>query len=181
MVPICAGKFISSTFTPAMDSQQSTPSAPTAPPPEAFPEAGTSAEALIAAAEAARQPSVPGRGALGVHEPFVRSFVRSTCDWPRRGITFLDISPLLAETRAFRTCVDALVERYVDSDITHVAGVDARGFTIGTACTYLISILLSLLSRKKRTKEKLKERKRKAIRQFVLPSPHLPPCCAMHS
>lgn len=81
------------------------------------------------------QLSVPGCGPLNVHEPYVRRFVHRTPDWPQPTVDFLDLSPLLADARAFRLCVDSLVARYADLRLSHVAGIDARGFTVGSACT----------------------------------------------
>lgn len=75
---------------------------------------------------------------LGVHDEYARSLVRQTVDWPRPGVTFLDISPLLCDARAFRYCVDALVARYTGVGVTHVAGVDARGFIFGSALAYAL-------------------------------------------
>ena len=124
----------------------------TAPPPEAFADiegnadaaATTPAAAAAAAAAAAtlkRMGSVPlqpmpGLGVLGVHEAYVRSLVRRAPDWPKKGTAFLDMNPLLADARALKQCIDSLAERYGGGFITHVAGIDARGFTIGCARTF---------------------------------------------
>lgn len=97
------------------ESGTDTSTAATAPPPEVLPR------------------EVPS-GPLGVQEAYVQSLVKQTPDWPRAGVTFLDISPLLSDVRAFRQCVNCLAKRYCDSNVTHVAGIDARGFTIGCAC-----------------------------------------------
>lgn len=86
-------------------------------------------------------PPAPGLGSLKVHEPYVRSLVRRVQDWPRPGVAFLDVNPLLADSRALKNCIDCLVERYGGGYISHVAGVDARGFTVGCART-LSTILL---------------------------------------
>lgn len=80
----------------------------------------------------------PHTPALGAHDEYVRPLVRQTVDWPRPGVTFLDISHLLCDARAFRYCVDALVARYAGVGVTHVAGVDARGFIFGSALAYAL-------------------------------------------
>lgn len=106
----------------------------TAPPPEAFSEVNEDG-APVTPENQLVHPPVPGEGALGVHEPYVRSLVRKAPGWPSPDITFLDLSPLLADVRALRHCVDSLAARYSAAGMSHVAGVEARGFTFGCACT----------------------------------------------
>ncbi len=72
-------------------------------------------------------------GRLGAMEERCRGLIRQTSNWPREGVSFLDASPLYCDAAALRACVDALAERYRTADVTHFAGVDARGF--GLACT----------------------------------------------
>lgn len=112
----------------------------TAPPPEAFSEGegaiGDSVAAALKHHESVPSQPMPGLGALGVHEAYVRSLVRRTLDWPKKGTAFLDMNPLLADPRALKQCIDSLAERYGGGFLTHVAGIDARGFTVGCACTF---------------------------------------------
>lgn len=75
-------------------------------------------------------------GRLGSKEARCRGLVRRTQGWPRPDITFLDVSPLLCDASALKSCVNALAERYRTQDITHVAGIDARGFGLGCAGAY---------------------------------------------
>ncbi len=58
----------------------------------------------------------------------VRALVRDVPDFPKPGILFRDITPVLADPGAFRAIDDALAERYAGRGITHVAGIEARGF-----------------------------------------------------
>jgi len=60
------------------------------------------------------------------------TYVRDIPDFPKPGIVFKDITPLLADATAFRTMIEALVAPYrgrVDS----VLGIESRGFIIGAA------------------------------------------------
>lgn len=59
------------------------------------------------------------------------SFIRDVPDFPKPGIVFKDITPLLADPRAFTTALDLMVERYVDQDIQKVVAVESRGFLFG--------------------------------------------------
>lgn len=67
----------------------------------------------------------------------LRSGIRHIADWPRRGVTFHDITPLLADRVAFRQVVDAIADRHARGiadaggrGIDVVVGVEARGFIV---------------------------------------------------
>jgi adenine phosphoribosyltransferase len=60
-------------------------------------------------------------------------FIRSIPDWPKRGILFRDITPLLADPKAFAAAIDALCDGFTDKGIEYVAAVEARGFIFGAA------------------------------------------------
>ncbi len=64
---------------------------------------------------------------------FARSAVRDVPDFPKPGILFKDITPLLASPRAFHIVLDALAERFIGEHIDVVVGVEARGFVFGGA------------------------------------------------
>lgn len=59
--------------------------------------------------------------------------VRDVPDFPRPGILFKDITPLLADARAFAACVEALAEPWRGQRIDAVCGIEARGFIFGAA------------------------------------------------
>jgi adenine phosphoribosyltransferase len=63
----------------------------------------------------------------------LKDYIRDVPDWPKKGILFRDITPLLAEPKAFRAAVDALAADYVGKGIQYVAAVEARGFIFGAA------------------------------------------------
>jgi adenine phosphoribosyltransferase len=56
------------------------------------------------------------------------SFIRDIPDFPKPGILFKDITPLLADPTAFRASVERLAERYGDARIDAIAAAEARGF-----------------------------------------------------
>jgi adenine phosphoribosyltransferase len=64
---------------------------------------------------------------------YARSLIRDVPDFPKPGIMFKDITPLLADPRAFHIVLDALAERFIGSHVDAVVGVDARGFIFGGA------------------------------------------------
>lgn len=59
--------------------------------------------------------------------------VRDVPDFPRAGVVFKDITPLLADARAFAACLDALAAPWLGAGIEVVCGVEARGFIFGAA------------------------------------------------
>jgi adenine phosphoribosyltransferase len=63
----------------------------------------------------------------------LESYIRSIPDWPKKGILFRDITPLLADPKAFAAAIDALCDDFTDADIEYVAAVEARGFIFGAA------------------------------------------------
>ena len=60
-------------------------------------------------------------------------YIRSIPDWPKKGILFRDITPLLADPKAFAAAIDALCAGFTEADIEYVAAVEARGFIFGAA------------------------------------------------
>lgn len=67
---------------------------------------------------------------------FLLDLVRDVPDFPEPGITFRDITPLLADVDAFRFAVDALCDHFAGEDIDRVVGIEARGFILGAAVAY---------------------------------------------
>lgn len=62
--------------------------------------------------------------------------IREIPDFPKAGILFRDITPLLSDGRAFRYAIDYLGERYLNRKVDIVVGVEARGFIMGAALAY---------------------------------------------
>ena len=70
--------------------------------------------------------------------------IRSIPDFPKPGILFRDITPLLANGPAWRACIDRLVERY-QGRVDTVVGIDARGFLVGGALAYSLGCGLTVV------------------------------------
>ena len=62
----------------------------------------------------------------------LRDYIRDVPDFPRPGILFKDITPLLADARAFQATVDRLADQFEGRGIDAVAAAEARGFIFGT-------------------------------------------------
>jgi adenine phosphoribosyltransferase len=63
----------------------------------------------------------------------LRKYIRDIPDWPKEGILFRDITPLLGDPDAFAAAIDALSAGFTDSGVEYVAAVEARGFIFGSA------------------------------------------------
>lgn len=68
--------------------------------------------------------------------PYLAGHVRDIPDYPKPGVTFKDITPLLGDPSAFRRTVDALVAPHEGDGITKVLGVEARGFILAAPVAY---------------------------------------------
>src|SRR5689334_19946523 len=72
---------------------------------------------------------LPGQHAVR----YLRSRLRNVPDFPKPGILFKDITPLLADPRAFHITLDLFAERFVGEHIDTVVGIESRGFIFGGA------------------------------------------------
>jgi len=61
----------------------------------------------------------------------METFIRDIPDFPKKGIVFKDITPLLANARALGQAVERLAEPFVDAGVEVVAGIESRGFIFG--------------------------------------------------
>lgn len=64
--------------------------------------------------------------------------IRDIPDFPKPGIIFKDITPLLQDVHSFQAVIDAFAKRYADKSIDAVVGVESRGFIFGAALAYRI-------------------------------------------
>jgi len=77
--------------------------------------------------------------ALGKVEE-LRAAVRDVPDFPKRGIVFKDITPILSDPVLFRASIDLFLERCRGLKIDKIVGIDARGFLFGSAVAYELGV-----------------------------------------
>jgi adenine phosphoribosyltransferase len=63
----------------------------------------------------------------------LENHIRCIPDWPKKGILFRDITPLLADSKALSAAINAFCNGLESTKIDYVAAVEARGFIFGTA------------------------------------------------
>lgn len=71
---------------------------------------------------------------------YIKSQIRTVPDWPAPGVQFRDITPLLKNPRTLRVLIDVFVHRYMAQRPDYIAGLDARGFILGSILAYELNI-----------------------------------------
>ncbi len=61
----------------------------------------------------------------------LKQYIRDIPDFPKQGILFRDVTPLLENAAALRAAVDAVAEPFRDEGVNHVVGIESRGFIVG--------------------------------------------------
>ncbi len=70
----------------------------------------------------------------------LRKLIRDIPDYPKEGILFFDITPLLGDPEGFRRAIDLLAGRFADSRATKIVAAEARGFIFGAALAYKMGL-----------------------------------------
>src|SRR6201993_4816445 len=70
----------------------------------------------------------------------LRAAVRDVPDFPKKGIMFKDITPVLNDPVLFRASIDLFLERCRRINIDKIVGIDARGFLFGSAVAYELGV-----------------------------------------
>jgi adenine phosphoribosyltransferase len=71
---------------------------------------------------------------------YIKEHIRTVPDWPLAGVMFRDITPLLQNPKTFRVLIEMFVHRYMDANLDLIAGLDARGFIIGSVVAYELNL-----------------------------------------
>jgi adenine phosphoribosyltransferase len=70
----------------------------------------------------------------------LRAAVRDVPDFPKPGIVFKDITPILGNGKLFRMAIEAFLEQCRGKQIDKIVGIDARGFLFGSAVAYDLGV-----------------------------------------
>lgn len=70
----------------------------------------------------------------------VLSKVRNVPDFPKPGIQFKDITTLISDGDAFKHVIGRMADRYRDSGLTKIVGIESRGFIFGAALAYELGL-----------------------------------------
>ena len=70
----------------------------------------------------------------------IKSALRSIPDFPKPGILFKDITPVLSDEKVFKMVIDLMAEPYKNNKPTKIVGLESRGFVFGVALAYKLGI-----------------------------------------
>ena len=70
----------------------------------------------------------------------LRTAIRDVPDFPKKGIVFKDITPVLNDGALFRSSIDIFLEQCRGKQIDKIVGIDARGFLFGSAVAYELGV-----------------------------------------
>ena len=70
----------------------------------------------------------------------IKSRIRTVPHYPKQGIMFRDITTLLKDPGGLQVTIDQLANRYADVKIDRIAAIEARGFIVGSALAYKLSL-----------------------------------------
>ena len=84
---------------------------------------------------------------LNVHKEIeeLKALIRDIQDFPKPGIVFKDITPLLHKPWAFQKIVDYIGNRYIGLGVDIVAGIESRGFLLASALAYKVGAGLAII------------------------------------
>ena len=78
----------------------------------------------------------------------LKEYIRSIPDYPKKGILFRDITTLIKNEKAFRSCIDQIVERSKKFELDKIAAVESRGFVFASAVSYILNKPFIMLRKK---------------------------------
>ena len=70
----------------------------------------------------------------------IKEKIRTVPHWPKQGIMFRDITTLLKDSHGFNRMINLLYERYKDTKIDIVAGIESRGFITGSVLAHKLGV-----------------------------------------
>ncbi len=69
----------------------------------------------------------------------IKKYIRTIPNYPKEGIMFRDITTLLKDPQGLKITIDQFVQKYRDLDFDLIAGIEARGFILGSALSYALN------------------------------------------
>lgn len=81
-------------------------------------------------------------------EELIKSKIREIPDWPQKGVSFKDITPLLQDQELFGKTINFMASRYAGRAIDKIVGIDARGFIFASALAYKLGTGLAIVRKK---------------------------------
>ena len=78
----------------------------------------------------------------------LKDYIRSIQDYPKKGILFRDITTLIKNEKAFKECIDQIVDKTKKFKVDKIAAIESRGFVFASAVSYITNKPFILLRKK---------------------------------
>ena len=78
----------------------------------------------------------------------LKEHIRSIPDYPKKGILFRDITTLVKNEKAFKECINQIVDRTKKFKVDKIAAIESRGFVFASAVSYILNKPFILLRKK---------------------------------
>ena len=78
----------------------------------------------------------------------LKDYIRSIQDYPKKGILFRDITTLIKNEKAFKECIDQIVDRTKKFKVDKIAAIESRGFVFASTVSYQLEKPFILLRKK---------------------------------
>ncbi len=78
----------------------------------------------------------------------LKYYIRSIQDYPKKGILFRDITTLIKNEKAFKECINQIVEKTKKFKVDKIAAIESRGFVFASAVSYILNKPFILLRKK---------------------------------
>ena len=75
----------------------------------------------------------------------LKKYIRSIPDYPKKGILFRDITTLIKDENAFKSCIDEILEISKKINFDKIAAIEARGFLLASPLSYIVNKPLIML------------------------------------
>lgn len=75
----------------------------------------------------------------------IKSLIRNVPDFPKPGIMFRDITPLLGDVEGYRAVIDDFARRYSRAQLDVIIGIESRGFLFASTLAYALKLPLALI------------------------------------
>ena len=92
-------------------------------------------------------------------DKLIKSKIREIPDWPKKGVNFKDITPLIEDGRIFKKIIDSLAKPYLNKKIGKIVGIDARGFLLAAALAYKLKTGMVIIRKEGKLPSKTVSRK----------------------
>jgi len=78
----------------------------------------------------------------------IKKKIRSIPDWPKKGVIFRDITPVLEDKKLFSLLINLLAKPFRKKKIDKIVGIDARGFILASALAFKLKTGLAIVRKK---------------------------------